>query len=144
MQKSQSALTLPSLAKRLDNTELVRLGEILKDDSACEQYFGSSQRMRARGAHKMHQISQAIDNTAQWKEQLWSTTNGEYGALKPHGKYDGKFNLFTAKWFLADHPHWKNPVVADYKGLKSTYADLGQPVDPVFLNHNVTQEFLHM
>ena len=144
MSQRESALTLPSLQKRLDNRDIVRLGELVHSDAACEEHFGSSQRMRARGAEKMHMISQAIDNTAKWDEQLWSTTNGEYGALKPAGKYLGKFNLSTAKWFLPDHPHWKSPVVANYKGLKSTYADLGQPLQAAFLKHNVTQEFLHM
>ena len=53
-----------------------------------------------------------------------STTNGEYGALKPN-KQLTHFNITKAQWYTPEHPHWKNPIIADYKNLKSTYADLG-------------------
>jgi hypothetical protein len=142
---SKSVLTVPSLANRLGKEEIARLGELVQDDSNCEKYFGSSKRARSLAAKKAapFRISQALDNTAKWKEDLWTTTSGEYGALRPSGKFEHAYHLSTAKWFVADHPHWNKPVIADYKNLRSTYADLGQDFTSEFLEHNVTQEYLH-
>jgi hypothetical protein len=124
----------PALAERLCREDIIRLGEELKQ---------SGKKVK-KVSPKPFRISDAIDNTLGWKEDLWTTTAKDFGAIKPSGEFFHEHHLSSAKHFDPNHPHWKNPIEADYKGLKSTYQDLGQKLEPQFKNHNVTQEFMYL
>jgi len=83
--------------------------------------------MRAKDAKARlpHRISEALDNQGAWNEHIWSTTNGEFGAIKPTGQFDSSFLLSSAKYYIPDHPHWTKPVTFKTR-FETTYSELGQ------------------
>ena len=111
---------------------LIQFNQFRNNYDTCEKYFGSSDRQRAREARIRLpvKISDALDNNGTWDEQIWSTTNGEFGAIKPTGEFDSTHLLSSAKYFIPDHPHWTKPVTHKAR-FQTTYSELGQQFPPM-------------